>query len=213
MKQQHEDGDKKKIIVTPIGELSQKDLDASTSLCVVRVNETGYVRVPRDITISGKDQLHGDFSKTAHLNIQLQFDYERGVRDLASIVRREAGGFVTSGCIYFVLNAESIDEAARHIEIYANTMGAWNHGHSTIQPNFCKHVDLARLARKYNEGGPSMPSHQDMLRDREEKEKKGKRGGNDNRTRKVRVKSTPTRTGGRRQKRRARTQRAHRKRL
>lgn len=148
---------KKKIIVTPIGELSQKDLDASTSLFVVRVNQPGYVRDPRDIKISGKDQWGRDFSNiTAQLNIELQFDYNKsGDRKLASIVRREAGGF--SGCIYFVLNAESIDEAAQHIAIYANTMGGYNSGYGKVLPNFCAEMDLAKLARKYNEGGPSMP--------------------------------------------------------
>ena len=218
MEQQHKDGEarvnaKKKIIVTPIGELSQKDLDASTSLFVVRVNQPGYVSDPRDIIISGKDQWGRDFSNiTAQLNIEPQFDYhKRGDRKLASIVRREAGGFATFGCIHFVLNAESIDEAAQHIAIYANTMGGYNSGYGKVLPNFCAQMDLAKLARKYNEGGRPVPTHQDMRCDLEGK-KGGKRGGNDNRTRKVRVKSTPTRTGGRRQKRRARTQRAHMKR-
>jgi hypothetical protein len=195
---------KKKIIVKPITELSQKDLDASTSLFMVRVDQPGYVRDPRDIKISWKDQWGKDFSKTARLNIEWQFDYQMGDRRLESIVKREAGGFVTYGCIYFVLNAESIDEAAQHIEIYANTMGGIR-DYGLILPNFCRQMDLAKLAREYSRGGPPVPSHQDMEGDR----RSGKRGGG---TMNVRVKSTPTRTGGRSRKRRVRTQRAHRKR-
>jgi hypothetical protein len=212
----------KKIIVKPIDELSQKDLDASTSLFVIRVNNKGRVST-KDITISGKDQCG---KETVHLNIELQSDYERGDRELASIVAREVGS-VAYGCIYFVLNAESIDEAARHIEIeiYA-------------KPNFCRHMDLAKLAREYSLGGPSMPSHADLEGDM--RRAAGNRGGgpleiigrrhsygssNWRPGRRKdggplpplyslphRAKSNSTRTGGRRQKRRARTQRAHRKR-
>jgi hypothetical protein len=205
---------KKNIIVKPITELTQEDLDASTSLFMVRVhNERGYVRDPRKITISWKDQWGRDFSKIVHLNIERQIDYQRGDRRLASIVDREDDTFETwggckfYGCLYFVLNAASIDEAAQHIETYANTMGGDN-AYGIVMPKFCAQMDVSELVNRYSHshsGGPPVPSHQDMRRDMAE----GKRWGG---TMKVRVKSTPTRTGGRSRKRRVRTQRAHRKR-
>ena len=147
----------KKITVKPIAELSQKDLDASTSLLVLRVNDRSYARDSIDINISGTDR--GEkYSIPIKIAISPQFDYEKGSRDLATIVRRDCPSFVEYGCIYYVLNATNTHEARPSIETYANKMGVINLGYGSLMPNFCAQMNLGALSRKYSSsGGPGLP--------------------------------------------------------
>ena len=134
------------IIVKPIAELSQKDLDASTSLFVVRVN----ARESTNMVICGTDMWGTKYSIPIKIDISPHFDYyQKGARDLATIIRRNAIGHF--GCIYYVLNATNAHEAKRYVETYANKMGA-THLHGKMVPNFCAEEDLAKLARKYSHG-------------------------------------------------------------
>lgn len=139
----------KKIIVKSIVKLSQKDLDASTSLFVVRVN----ARESTNMVICGTDMWGTKYSIPIKIDISPHFDYyQKGARDLATIIRRNAIGHF--GCIYYVLNATNAHEAKRYIETYANKMGT-THLHGKMVSNFCAEEDLANLARKYSYGSSS----------------------------------------------------------
>jgi hypothetical protein len=193
---------KKNIIIKSIVELSQHDLDASISLWVVKVNSSEYApEPPININICGTDQWGMKYSIPTKIAIYPHDKYQQGHRDIATIVKLQASESVY-GCIYYVLNATNKHEAMRHIERYANTLGAQSLGYGKFMPNFCGTMNLAEVSRRYlPRGGPSLPRHAS-----------GPWGGKSERQ----TKSNLTRSGGRRRpassKRCARTQRAHRKR-
>ena len=189
--------------VKSIAELSQEDLDASTSLFVIRVNDKNYASDSVDMNISGTD-------RPIKIAIYPHRNYGKGFRDLATIINTEASGMCDYGCIYYVLNATNADEARASIETYANKMGVTN-GYGKLMPNFCAQMNLGELSRKHSSsGGPGLPRNV-TLSDTETAERLRKRemgmGG--------RNKSGKRRTrGGRRRKGRrpASSKRTHRKR-
>jgi hypothetical protein len=178
---------KKKIIIKSISELSQHDLDASISLWVVKVNYSDYAPVePININICGTDRWGTKYSIPTKIAIYPHDQYQQGHRDIATIVNLQASQS-SYGCIYYVLNATNRHEAMRHIERYANTMGAESCGYGEFMPKFCGSMNLAEVSRRYlPRGGPLVLSERQI------------------------------RSGGSRRpassKRCARTQRAHRKR-
>jgi len=133
------------VAVKTILELSQADIDGSTSLYAVR----GCSRPDVDYGWEKKEiNIHGNLY---HIDIIADYYYNRGERNLEKIVKwlTSSGG---KGCIYYVLNAPDIKEVTRHIEIYANTKGSIDMGYSSkSMPLFCKETDFKQVSAKFQQ--------------------------------------------------------------
>ena len=174
------------VAVKTILELSQADIDGSTSLYAVRgcsrfdVEYCGWEKKP--IRIYGK----------------------LGQRNLEKIVGWLTGG-MDRGCIYYVLNAPDIAEATHHIELYANTKGSTDIGLGQTRPAFCKETDFKQVSAKFRQAPRGVMPRNITSSDSAAAEllRRDELGLSSKKPPRPRSRSPKTKTGGRKNRRRS----------
>lgn len=187
------------VAVKTILELSQADIDGSTSLYAVRgcsrsdVEYCGWEKKP--IRIYGKDY---------HIDITDDYYYKLGERNLEKIVGWLTGG-MDRGCIYYVLNAPDIAEATHHIELYANTKGSTDIGLGQTRPAFCKETDFKQVSAKFRQAPRGVMPRNITSSDSAAAEllRRDELGLSSKKPPRPRSRSPKTKTGGRKNRRRS----------
>ena len=146
------------VIIKPILELSQADIDESTSLYVVSVCSKDYGGWEmKKITIVYK----GDKGKEYDIGIGIKNLTK--LRNLEAVVKQSTSGR-TEGSIYYVLNALSIDDVRDIIETYATLKGTYHKGAGTFGPVVCQVVDIKTVTDKFVTSQPRSRDHPDLPR-------------------------------------------------